>query len=169
MLKHNLFASAAMLLAAGCASSTPQVALEATPAEIVMLTGEWQGEYQSLGTGRHGNIVFSLGAAGSSAVGEVLMVPLSYPPSLMPEEGMEHVRHPGPQVLFISFVHADGGAVTGRLAQYRDPECGHLVNTVFTGRLAEPGRIVGSFVTTGPWGHETHAGEWTVSRVRFPQ
>lgn len=166
MLKH-LTLAAAVVLFMGCASSAPQhVTLEATPADVALLNGEWHGDYGSSSSGRRGTILFVLQGTADSAYGEVLMVPAGYSAPRTAAEASEQIRRPIPQVLAIAFVHAEGGTLTGRLEPYRDPECGCPLTTVFTGTLAEPDVIRGSFTTTGPPGHLGGSGDWSVRRVK---
>lgn len=166
MWQRSIYIAAAAMLAAGCASSPPTVVLDADPADLAALVGEWHGEYGSTAAGRHGSILFVLNAARDSAFGEVLMVPAGYTAPRTAAEASEQIRRPIPQVLSIAFVHAEHGNLTGQLAPYRDPECGCPVNTVFSGRFNGPDTIAGTFVITGPPQHGTQAGDWSVRRVR---
>lgn len=166
MWQRNTCIAAVAVLAIGCASSPPPVVLDADPADLSPLVGEWHGDYGSSATGRHGSILFVLNAARDSAVGEVLMVPTGYTAPRNAAEASEQIRRPIPQVLSIAFVHAEQGSLTGQLAAYRDPECGCPVNTVFSGRFTGPDTIAGTFVITGPAQHGTQTGEWSVRRVR---
>ena len=69
------FAALALLVAvAGCAPM-PTVALQATPADLEILAGEWEGEYESAALGRRGTIEFKLKAGTDEARGDVVMVP----------------------------------------------------------------------------------------------
>lgn len=168
MWQRRIHVAAAALLAVGCASAPPTVTLEADPADLSALVGEWHGDYGSSATGRHGSILFVLNAAQGSAVGEVLMVPAGYTAPRTAAEASEQIRRPIPQVLSIAFVYAQNGNLTGQLAPYRDPACGCPVNTVFSGRFTGPDTIAGTFVITGPAQHGTQSGDWSVRRVRKP-
>lgn len=64
----------AVLLASGCIHMPP-IRLEATPADLEMLAGQWNGEYTSPALGRRGSIEFKLAAGQDQATGDVLMVP----------------------------------------------------------------------------------------------
>ena len=166
MLKH-LTLAAAVVLFMGCASSAPQhVTLAATPTDVVLLQGEWHGDYGSSNSGRHGSILFVLHGTADSAYGEVLMVPAGYSAPRTAVEASEQIRRPIQQVIAIAVVHAEGGTFTGRLEPYRDPECGCPLTTVFTGTLAESDVIRGTFTTTGPPGHLGGSGDWSVRRVK---
>ena len=74
-MKTRLAAAIGLLvLPAGCAPM-PTVALDATPADLEILAGEWTGEYESAALGRRGSIEFKLKAGTAAAHGDVLMVP----------------------------------------------------------------------------------------------
>src|SRR5687767_7291414 len=62
------------VLAAGCAPM-PTIALDATPADLEILAGEWSGEYKSAALDRHGSIEFKLTAGTNEAHGDVVMTP----------------------------------------------------------------------------------------------
>src|SRR5687768_5507109 len=51
-----------ILFMVGACAPMPTVALQATPAELEILAGEWAGEYASAALGRHGLIEFKLKA-----------------------------------------------------------------------------------------------------------
>ena len=62
------------IFASGCVPMPP-VALDATPADLEILAGEWTGEYESAALGRRGSIEFKLKGGTNEARGDVLMVP----------------------------------------------------------------------------------------------
>lgn len=161
------------LAAAGCgpASATP-VPLAGNPVEMRALAGAWSGEYTGTESGRSGSIVFTLRADADTAFGDVVMVPRQtnvatprdQPTSVSAAGGAADASNK-PQTLGISFVRVAEGGVSGRLAPYRDPALGVMVETVFVGRLVASDRLEGSFTTTGPNGL-THHGRWRVTRDR---
>jgi hypothetical protein len=162
----RITSTAALGLVLGCASAPPAIQLDAAPSEVAALAGEWHGEYGSSSSGRHGSVLFVLRPGSDSAYGEVLMVPAGYAVPRNAAEAAEQIRRPVPQVLGVAFVHIEHGTFAGRLEPYRDPGCGCPLTTIFSGRLVEPDVIRGTFTTTGPPGHATHTGEWSVRRVR---
>lgn len=136
--------------------------------DVSTLTGRWEGEYGSRESGRTGSILFTLEAGTDTAHGDVLMVPkqAELPPAPRPgdPDAMDFRRDRPAQPLPIAFVRAADGVVEGRLAPYRDPDCGCLLTTLFVGRLVAPDRIEGTFVSIhGEAGREVQ-GWWRVER-----
>ena len=123
-------------LMSGC-TYMPPVQLEATPADLELLTGEWSGEYDSATLGRHGTIEFKLMAGREQASGDVVMVPQG---SAQPYQRAT-LEHPPPgadglpeaRILTIRFVRASGGAISGMLDPYWDPDRNCTARTVFSG------------------------------------
>ncbi|HTL03799.1 MAG TPA: hypothetical protein VL243_16295 [Vicinamibacterales bacterium] len=154
------------LLMSGCAYMPP-VQLDATPADLELLTGEWRGEYDSATLGRHGTIEFKLVAGRDQATGDVVMTPqgsdrpyqrgtLEHPP-----RGAD--GWPEAQILSIRFVRASGGAISGMLDPYWDPDRNCQARTVFSGTLVE-WSIDGTFRTTFDCGSGEATGHWRASR-----
>jgi len=71
-----------------------------------------------------------------------------------------------PQVLTIRFAQAEGGAITGDLAPYRDPDCDCEVTTTFIGKFDKSGNaITGTFTSTQTRTEGRRvSGDWRVSR-----
>jgi hypothetical protein len=133
--------------------------------DIAQLRGEWRGDYSSAQSGRSGTIIFHLDATSDTAHGDVLLVP-SDPVGTQPNPGTQpNVNQTRPQPLTISFVRAAGGGITGRLDPYRDPECGCLLTTTFTGRVN--GDVVeGTFVSFHQEMGRKTEGRWRAQRVK---
>src|SRR6266487_6635879 len=65
---------AALALLAGCVVSPPAAIPVTSPGhDVQRLAGDWQGDFSSTETGRHGIISFHLDAGADSAQGQVLM------------------------------------------------------------------------------------------------
>jgi cytochrome c-type biogenesis protein CcsB len=104
------------VLFGACASAPAPVRLEASPADLQALAGEWEGEYHSAATGRSGSVVFKLVAGEDHAHGDVVMMPSGSRRAYAPMRDA-----PGPvspaelaQVLNIAFVRvASGGVLEG--------------------------------------------------------
>jgi hypothetical protein len=134
---------------------------DATP-----LVGTWTGSYTSPSTGRSGSIVFTLGAAGQSARGDVVMTDATS------GKAFERADRAGPnvqiggqsQVLTIQLVRVGDGTVAGTLDPYRDPACNCPVETTFTGRL-DGDTIAGTFTTRGAE-IPTQSGTWQVRQKK---
>lgn len=146
---------------AGCQGVQPPVPVAG---DLLLLAGQWDGEYGGRESGRHGSIIFTLAAGADTAYGDVLMIPREW--ELPPGGKAGAPDAPGrpvgqaPEAIKIAFVRAANRTVAGQLAGYRDPECGCRLVTSFSGRLVGPDRFEGTFVsvhlemgteTTGWW------------------
>lgn len=136
--------------------------------DVAALTGRWEGTYGSRESGRTGSILFTLDAGTDTAHGDVLMVPGAWdlPPQPRPgdPDAMDWRRDRPPQALPIAFVRAADGLVEGRLAPYRDPDCGCLLTTHFSGRLITVNTFEGTFTSIhGETGHMVR-GWWRVTK-----
>jgi len=163
----TLSKSAALVLAiftSGCAYMAP-IHLEATPADMEMLAGEWSGEYNSPALGRRGTIEFKLKASVAQASGVVVMIPQGagrpYGPSSLRNE-FDSSRILPTQLLTIRFVRAQSGEITGMLEPYWDPDRNCEATTRFIGYLAK-GVIEGKFTTTFDCGVGAASGTWQVT------
>lgn len=157
----------------GCATKLLPFRLSAEPADFATLVGEWTGEYRGRESGRSGNIIFRLQEGSDRAYGDVLMIPIgsvsqsTESQSRRPQTTAEAscgTPPPEGQVLAISFVRAEQGAISGSLAPYRDPEHGCTVQTTFTGRLTSESTIEGTFSTSGVGLPSAQTGTWKVTR-----
>ena len=152
-----------MLLAA-CAASQSPVPLVGTAGDIAALSGAWVGDYSSSASGRSGSISFTLRAAGDSAFGDVVMIPVGLGKPLEPwrQAPVGVNQRADAEVLTIRFVRIEAGHVSGTLAPYADPETGARLFTTFSGELA--GNTITGTYTTHLASGETQTGRWTVQR-----
>jgi len=153
------------IVAPGCAPM-PRVALQAPPADLETLAGEWTGEYESAGLGRQGRIEFTLKAGINEAYGDVMMVPRGRRTPHEPQpyyEAQNPPSMPSSELLTIRFIRASNGTVAGRLDRYWDPDRGCFANTAFNGNIGR-GRVEGTFRTTFECGPGEATGTWMVSR-----
>jgi hypothetical protein len=164
-----LLVPAFALAATSCSSSSPQSGSSVeNPAPVVpvggtdtsVLVGKWVGEYSSTETGRSGSIVIEFKSGGKVARGDVLMQPKGY--SASAPEGSDPLKSM-PQVLQISFVNVEGGAVKGTMDPYVDPGCNCEVDTTFVGKVTGD-TIEGTFSTTPVGRDAPTAGRWKVTR-----
>jgi len=154
----------ALAAAAGCSSSNPAPTVPVTGSNVSSLYGHWEGEYQSLDTGRSGSIKFELKEFGKTARGDVLMVPKdAYAPNA-PNSGPAAVAAM-PQVLQITFVDSTGGVVKGTMDTYVDPRCNCSVQTTFEGTVTGD-TISGTFKTTPEGNFPITTGTWKMSRKK---
>ena len=148
-----------------CASSEPgPVPVIGVPEDLVTLTGEWAGTYESSATGRSGNITFHLTENPEGAHGDVLMVPKQ---ELVHNEEPHHhgmISSGGASVLSIELVRISAGEISGKIAPYADPEVPEAtLETHFTGRV-DGEWIEGTFVTYSDHGVSPRRGTWRVHR-----
>ena len=151
------------IVAAGCVPM-PRVALQASPADLEMLAGEWTGEYESAGLGRQGRIEFKLNAGTNEAYGDVMMVPRGRRTPYEPHpygEAQNPPSMPSSELLTIRFIRASNGTVTGRLERYWDPDRSCYANTAFNGSIGLE-RVEGTFRTTFECGTGEATGTWRV-------
>lgn len=159
----------AALFGAGCAYLSP-VTLDATPADLELLVGEWHGEYESKALGRSGSIEFKLLAGEAQAHGDVLMIPKGAARAYQPSYGT-YPNEPSPdpfrsRALTIRFVRAYGGSISGDLDPYWDPDSNCQAHSTFSGRL-EVGKMDGTFTTYLACNGTEATGTWKMTRKPF--
>ena len=156
----------ATLLGAGCTYLSP-VKLDATPADLEVLVGEWRGEYESQALGRSGSIEFKLLAGEAEAHGNVLMIPKGASQPYGPSYGSDPSdQQPDPfrsRALTIRFVRSYGGSISGDLDPYWDPDSNCLAHSMFRGRL-EVGKMEGTFITHLECNGAEATGTWKMTR-----
>ena len=160
MPRWMLLAVAATL---ACASTPETVPLVGSASDVSSLVGEWTGEYEGGSSGRSGNIVFVLRSVADTAHGDVMMIPRASGEQMSPESRRAPLALRSGQVLRIAFVRVAGGAVSGTLDPYTDPDCKCTVQTTFTGTL-RGNTIEGTFVTRGSQLPNEQTGRWRVTR-----
>jgi hypothetical protein len=153
------------VLASSCVPM-PAVALDATPADLEILAGEWAGEYESAALGRRGSIEFKLTGDTNEARGDVVMMPsgrrIPYQPQ--PYDEGQHARSmPSGEVLTIKFIRASDNSIAGMLDRYWDPDRNCFADTTFNGRVAL-GIVEGTFKTTFECGAGAATGTWTAKK-----
>jgi hypothetical protein len=156
---------AILLAAAALACGGPSTPVPVR-GDIAALEGQWVGEYHSSESGRAGSIVFTLTAGSDTAQGDVIMVPADYRPrgpNIPGQDAMSGPRMPRSELLTVQFVVAERGVVQGQLNPYRDPECGCLLTTVFTGTL-EGDRLGGTYRSWHEESDRVVQGVWQVER-----
>jgi hypothetical protein len=155
------------IFVSGCAPM-PAVDLDATPADLEILAGEWAGEYESAALGRRGNIEFKLEGGTNEARGDVLMVPSGrrtpYQPRAYDEAQPAHGM-PSFEILTINFVRASDGSISGKLDRYWDPDRNCFADTTFNGHIGL-GVVEGTFKTTFDCGAGVATGTWIATKKR---
>lgn len=149
-----------------CGASRSSVPLVGASDDVSALTGEWAGDYSSAESGRSGSITFTLRAAGDSAFGDVVMIPVASGRPLTPyrDQAIGANQTPQSTVLTIRFVRVERGRVSGTLDPYADPQTGARLLTTFSGEMSG-NTITGTYATRLPSG-DTQSGRWSVQRRR---
>ena len=152
---------------AACATAPP-IPMNASPADIELLAGEWDGTYSSQDTGRNGSIWFKLIAGEDHAHGDVFMIPLGRlePYYRYPADNRRPAaeRPDMSRVLTVRFARLSGGLLNGQLDPYWDPDCSCQAVTVFRGRLSGD-TLKGTFDTRLGFGRVA-TGRWVADRRR---
>jgi hypothetical protein len=160
-MRWSVIAAAVLVVACGT-GTPPKVAVTVSPDEVQQLAGRWSGSYDSMATGRHGSIVFTLEAAGDTARGDVVMIAEGERVPMTPD-GHRPINAPIARAVNIQFVVISGNDVSGTLAPYEDPNSHALLSTTFVGRV-DGDRIKGTFVTWGGATAGPQRGTWSVRR-----
>ncbi len=105
--------------------------------DLMLLEGEWHGEYYSKDTGRSGALEFRLKAGKDKAYGVVVMIPRGSEKPYHPSGALENpdVSPLHPELLSISFVNVIGGKIRGELTPYWDPDMQRTLFMTFEGNL----------------------------------
>ena len=164
MMWKNLASLVGVVIVGACATNPPPFPVEGDSRSLTNLAGEWSGSYAGNESGRSGSIVFRLEADADTAFGDVLMIPRN---SERARDGSNvdgrHPRVDPPQPIAIRFMEAQADSVRGQLDDYRDPDCGCRLQTVFRGQVTAD-RIQGTFQTWHLEGGERQSGTWHVER-----
>ena len=154
---------ALVLMVAGCATVPANMPVSGSASDVARLAGDWSGEYWGGPSGRNGAISFHLAAGSDSAQGTVGMVYPGAPLGVPRAVDSKRIQIVMVQDLAVTFVHAAGGGVTGRLDPYTDPACDCTAFTTFDGRIH--GDVIdGTFSTSHGAGSSTATGKWKVKR-----
>lgn len=165
--KRRLGLTAALAVAAACATASPPVPITGETPAIQRLAGRWTGRYESPVTGRFGSISFELQAGSDTARGDVQMIPAG---RSQPLHAMERDRSGAwiddsrsPHFLTIRFVGVSDGRIRGCLDPYRDPDTGSVLLTSFRG-VVSGDSIVGTFESSTESSGVRATGRWWVTR-----
>jgi hypothetical protein len=165
MRSTRLAICAALLTTAACGPTVVMKTPVSGPAPVVSrLVGEWQGDYNSVESGRRGLIAFRLRAGADTAEGEVIMQSrVDYDPSAPNAISWDATRTTQQQ-LAIRFVFVSENEISGVLKPYRDPDCGCTLTTTFRGKM-QGDVIEGTFHSEGSGiSHIPQDGRWRVKR-----
>jgi hypothetical protein len=154
------------LMISSCASTPASMPVTGSPTDVALLAGEWNGEYWGAANGRSGTITFHLESRADTAQGHVTMInrrPLG--PGATSTATRTNPAQMATEALTVTFVHAEGGGVSGRLDPYTDPDCNCTAFTTFDGRI-HGSVIEGTYTTFHGTGTATSTGKWKVKRKK---
>lgn len=146
-----LASSLLMVLVGACAATARQVPVKANDKDLLLFAGQWEGQYDSVETGRYGTIQLDLEVGRHTGRGAVVM----------------HTREDAAKAhpLKIREIVIYDRTITGVLAPYQDPGTGHKVTTHFVGTI-EGDEIVGTFTTRLVDRDMEQTGNWSAVRKR---
>ena len=152
----------------GCQSSQRPVNVYGQSVDLILLQGEWKGDYSSKDTGRSGTIEFILSADKDKAYGDVMMIPRGSGEPYHPVGYRDKVKVDPqfPELQSIRFVEILNGKIRGELAPYWDPEMQRQMYTFFEGEL-EGDTIQGTFESRIDQSPIYFYGQWKVYRKKI--
>ena len=160
MMRVGLALTAALALA--CVSLPDPVDMTSRPTDVILLDGEWSGDFTSIDGTAGGTLELTLGVRNDSARGRAVIAPVVYP-----DVGVSAPTRPQERPTrrtLVSFVSTTDGVVTGTLPPYFDTDVGGIVQMTLIGRLRSWNVIEGSFVVLGTNLTVVQAGTWRVVR-----
>jgi hypothetical protein len=160
MMRVGLVLTAALTVA--CVSLPDPAELTRRPTDVILLDGEWSGDFASIDGTSRGTLELTLGVRDDIARGQAVIAPMTYPDVGVSAPARPQER-PTRRTL-VSFVSITDGVVTGTLPPYFDADIGGLVQMTLVGRLRSWNVIEGSFVVLGPSLTVVQAGTWRVVR-----
>lgn len=134
------------------------------PTDVLMLGGEWRGDFTSEDGQRGGTIAFILEVNNDTAQGSALLKPVAYLPALagasapMRTEARTIVESP------MHFVSVTDGVVAGVVPAFFDADRLTVVQMTFVGRLRSWDVLEGTYVTLSTGARVEERGTWRVVR-----
>ncbi|HJR65239.1 MAG TPA: hypothetical protein VJ802_02335 [Gemmatimonadaceae bacterium] len=162
-MRRILLALAAMSTLA-CVTLPPPIAVAHRPTDVLMLGGEWRGDFTSEDGQRGGTIAFVLEVNSDTASGSALLKPVAYLPALagasapMRTEARTIVESP------MHFVSVTDGIVAGVVPAFFDADRLSIVQMTFVGRMRSWDVLEGTYVTLGTSARVEERGTWRVVR-----
>jgi hypothetical protein len=134
------------------------------PTDVLLLDGEWRGDFSSIDGLRAGSMMFTLTVRDDTARGPAVFAPVVYVAA--PEGASVPMRAEARAVRHAAmrFVSVTDGVVTGVIPAYFDTERMTPVQTTFVGRLRGWNVIEGTYVALGPSLRVEEVGTWRVTR-----
>lgn len=162
-MKATVLALAAVSTLA-CVTLPRPVSMANRATDVLLLEGEWRGEFTSDDGQRGGTIAFQLVAKNDSARGHAVVKPVAYVPTPsgisapMRIEARTTVNSP------MHFVSVTDGVVAGTMPAFLDADRLTIVQMTFVGRMRNWNVIEGTYVTLGTSARVEERGIWRVMR-----
>jgi hypothetical protein len=150
------------LLTMACASLPDPAVITSRPTDVILMDGEWRGDFISIDGAAGGTLELTLAVHNDSARGRAVLAPVVYPEIDVSAPARAQPR-PTRRAL-VSFVAVTNGVMTGTLPPYFDADLGGVVQMTLVGRLRSWNLIEGSFVVLGSNLTVVQAGTWRVVR-----
>ena len=150
--------------ALACVTLPRPVSMANRPTDVLLLEGEWRGDFTSDDGQRGGTIVFSLAVNNDSARGPAVLKPVAYVPT---PSGASAVTRTEPRATVNSpmhFVTVTDGVVAGTLPAFFDADRLTIVQMTFVGRMRSWNVIEGTYITLGTSARVEERGTWRVMR-----
>ena len=161
---RRIFLSLAALSTVACVALPRPISVAHRPTDVLMLGGEWRGEFTSEDGLRGGTIAFNLEVDQDTARGPAILRPVAYLPALtgasapMRTEARTTVESP------MHFVSVTDGVVAGVMPAFFDADRLTVVQMAFVGRMRSWDVLEGTYVTLGTSARVEERGTWRVLR-----
>jgi hypothetical protein len=134
------------------------------PTDVLLLEGEWRGEFTSDDGQRGGTIAFQLAVNNDSARGPAVLKPVAYVST--PAGASAPVRTEARATVNtpMRFVSVTDGVVAGTMPAFFDADRLTIVQMTFVGRMRSWNIIEGTYVTLGTGARVEERGTWRVMR-----
>ena len=134
------------------------------PTDVLMLGGEWRGDFTSEDGQRGGTMAFILEVGNDTARGSVLLKPVAYLPALAGVSAAMRTETRTIVESSVHFVSVTDGVVAGVLPAFFDSDRLTVVQMTFVGRMRSWDILEGTYVTLGPSARVEERGTWRVVR-----
>jgi hypothetical protein len=152
------------LSALACIPLPARVPVTNRPTDVLLLEGEWRGEFTSEDGQRGGSITFALRVRNDTARGPAVLTLVAYPPAEagasapVRAEVRSTLRSP------IHFVNVTDGVVTGVVPAFLDADRLTMVQMTLVGRMRSWNVIEGTYLTLSTDLRVEERGSWRVVR-----
>ena len=161
---RNIVLVLAATTALACVTLPRPVSMANRATDVLLLEGDWRGEFTSDDGQRGGTIAFVLAVNNDSARGPAVLKPVAYVSTSagasapIRTEARSTVNAP------MRFVSVTDGVVAGTMPAFFDADRLTIVQMTFVGRMRSWNVIEGTYVTLGTSARVEERGTWRVMR-----